>query len=352
MFKAVRSKSTTSQGHVPVTFHPYTNRFYAGDVHEADLSKGDDHIGHLLIADYNKDRDIHDGRYIFQAEFARKVERQLNQGLTTSPDIANITITELLGELHFKMWRDFYAVLGVTPEPVPKLQGYAPILGKYRASEKVPEGVEADESSSTYTRATFDLWKNVVDINNTVESMMRGQLNPQSVDIEQAADALTEVANSQCVTAIESFTAASKGSWAAKTSGISDRDPIVDINTELNVLLPLHARPNLIATNSLVAGAYLGNTNTKGINVGTPPQMLGGLYPVQGFPGLQWLIDPSFTATKATLYDKRGIALGQGAMIAEEYRQPKAFKSGYVVAQFMQPLKISNNYGRTMTGVA
>lgn len=322
-----------------------------GDIHEMDLEKGDDHIGHLLIADYDPKREIYDGRYIFQAEVERRADRQLNQGLTTTPDIANIKITELLGELHFKMWREFYAVLGVTREPVPKLHGHAPILGKYRASEKVPEGVEAGEVNSTYTRATFDLWKNVVDINNTIESIMQGKFNPQSVDIEQAAGALTEVANSQCITAIESFTTAAKGSWAAKTAGISDRDPIVDINTELNVLLPLHARPKLIATNSLVAGAYSGNTNTKGINAPTASQMLGGLYPVQAFPGLQWLIDPSFTSTKATLYDPRGIALGEGAMVAEEYRQPKAFKSGYVVAQFMQPLKISNNYGRTMTSV-
>ncbi len=349
-YRAHKAKST-SIGRGLVTFHPSTNRFYAGDISKMDLEDGDDHIGHLLLADYNPDRKIHDGRYVFQAEVERAASRDLNQGLTTTPDIANITITQLLGELHFKMWREFYAVLGTTREPVPKLIGYAPILGKYRANEKVPEGIEADESASTYTRATFDLWKNVVDITATLEATIKGTFNPMSVDIEQAAGALTEVANEQCVTAIESFTAVAKGSWAAKTAGISDRDPIVDINTELNVLLPLHARPKIIATNSLVAGAYLGNTNVKGINMGTAAQLLGGLYPVQGFPGLQFLIDPSFTSTKATVYDPRGIALGEGPMVAEEYRQPKAFKTGYAVAMFMQPLKISNNYGRTMTSV-
>lgn len=335
-----------------VTYHPYTKRFYSADVHDTDVSKGDDHLGHIMIGEFHPEREFGDGRYIYQAEVMRRAERKYYQGLITDADITNIKVTELIGELLFRQWRDFYGILGVTRYPVPKLHAAIPILGKYRASEKVPEGVEATEKKSTYTKATFDLWKNVVDINATIEAQYKGVFNPLQVDIDQAAGALTEVENEQVITVIESFTTSAEASWATQTSGVSDNNPVTDINALLETLMKLHARPKFIGLSSVVAGNYLTNTWVKGQMLAPSSQMMGGLYPVPLFPGLQFLVDPFFTGTKATLFDPRGVAFGEGPVVAEEYRQPKAFRSGFAIAKFIQPLKTSNNFGRTMTSVS
>lgn len=343
-----------------ITYHPYTRRFYSADVSELDFSKGDDHVAHTIIGDFHPEKEFGNGRYEFSAEVMRRAERELQghpenkkayQGLSLTSDIASITVSELIGEVLLRQWRDFYAILGVNRVPVPKLQGRVPIAGKFKASAKVPEGVEPTQKKSTYSNATFALWKNVVDLEATLESQIQGEFSPLSFDIDQAAYALTEVENDQIVEAIESFTTSSEASWAAQSGGVSTNNPTEDITPLLDTLQGLNARPKLIATNSLVAGAYLSNSWIKGQMLAPMSQMLGGLYPVPLYPGLQFLIDQKFTNTKATLYDPMGMLLGEGPTVAEEYRAPRASKTGYIIRKFIQPLKASNNFGRTMTSV-
>lgn len=335
-----------------VSYSPYTKRFYSADVSNEDLTRGDDHLGHAIIADFHPNRKKEDGLIEFQAEAVRRAERAIYQGASFTNDITNITVTELLGDIALKQHRDFYAILGVKKVAVPKLQAAVPIADKYRASAKVPEGVEAGQKKSTFTKATFALWKNVVSLEATKEAQVKGVYSPLQFDIDVAAGELSRVANTQIATVIESFTTASKGSWAAVTSGVSDRNPLTDITTEAIVLENLDARPNMVAVHPTVASAYLSNTWVKGQFLAPSNQMLGGLYPVPLYPSLQFLVDPAFTNTKATIYDTNGVLLGQGPLVAMEYENAKSLSNGYVVAEFLQPLKVSNNFGRTMTSVA
>lgn len=333
-----------------ISYSPYTKRFYSADVSKQDLSSGDDHIGHTIIADFHPNRKREDGMIEFQAEVLRKADRAY-QAASFTNDITNITVTELLGEIALKQHRDFYAILGVKKVPVPKLHASIPYAGKYRASEKVPEGVEANQLKSTYSKSTFALWKNVVSVSATKEAQLKGVFSPLQFDIDIAAGELSRSANSQIATMIESFTTASKGSWAAVTGGVSDRNPLTDITTEAIVIGDLDARPKFVAVHPLVASAYLSNTWIKGQMQAPATQMLGGLYPVPLYPSLQFVVDQAFTSTKATIYDPEGALLGQGPLVAMEDENAKALSNGYVVAEFLQPLKVSNDFGRTMTSV-
>jgi len=332
-----------------VTYWPFTRSFYQGDVHKADLEHGDFHLD--LIGKLNPDRKLGDGRFEFQAEVMRRAERQAFQGLSETGDLDAITTSELLGEVILKEHRDFYAILGATTVPVSKLEGKVPIAGKYRASEKVPEGVEIGQKKSTYTKVDYKLWKNGAVLEATMEAQMRGTFSPLNFDIDIAAGELGRSKNKQVAAAIETFTTAGKASWSAQSGGVSTNNPLTHITTEVDTLIGLDARPSVVAVRGTVAGAFATNTwintaNSQGID-----QYLGGKYPVPKYPGMFFIVDNAFTSTMATVYDPKGILLLQGPVVAKQFDNPKSLVDGYVIAEFMQALKTSNNLGRTMTSV-
>ena len=334
-----------------VTYSPYTRKFYVGTASSVDFSNDSNYEP---IARLNPERKLGDGRIEFIAhEMVRTAERHQRDGVIDSNEISNITATDLLQEVVGTQWRDFYAINAVQRIAVPKLQLDVPYRNaKMAAREKVPELNVANETNTEFSKVSFALWKNVVHIYASDEARIRGTIEPLAYDIAQASGALGKSANSQIATAIESGTTSSKGDWGAKTSGVSDRDPGEDIMDVYATIGDLYYQPRFLTMHPRVWSDYIANTNVKGTAVPIVERNTFGVFALPGFPGIQAVVDPVFTNTKATLLDPATILLGEGPTVAEQYRDPNRGADGYVIRQFLQPKLVTADGSRVMTSVS
>tara|TARA_B100000029_G_scaffold485114_1_gene538063 strand:+ start:100 stop:1134 length:1035 start_codon:yes stop_codon:yes gene_type:complete len=336
-----------------ITFSPYTKKFYEGawDRDGTDFTKD---YGMTAIAKLNVEKELGDGRIEpINYEMFRSAERAYKSGNIDATSLSNITVIDLLSEVIRREWRDFNAVQAVRKIAVPKLQLNVPIANKYAASKKVPELQEADQKSNTFTQAQLRLWKNVVSIYESDESRLKATIEPMAYEIDQAAGALAQAANEQIVTEIESLTAAAKGDWGALNSdgNFSARNPLNDIVAEVDTIVSNHFRPDVLCVHPRVISDYLSNTF---IHASTRPddQQVSGVFDLPKFPGIKSVVDVGFTSTVATLFDSRTMLLGEGPTVAEQFRDPHRGADGWVIRQWLQPKKTTNDAGRKLTGVS
>ena len=336
-----------------ITYSPYTKKFYSGawDKEGTDFSKDYDMTA---IAKLNVEKALGDGRIEpINYETFRQAERDFKSGNIDATSLANITVIDLLSEVRRREWRDFNAIQAVRKIPVPKLQLNVPITNKYAASKKVPELQEADQKSNTFTQAQLRLWKNVISIYESDESQLKGTIEPLQFEIDQAAGALAQAANEQIVTEIESLTTQAGGDWGAMvTNGdFSNRNPLNDLVDAVTTITSNHFRPDVICMHPRVVSDYLSNTY---IHASTRPDSreFSGKFPLDKMPNVNTVVDVGFTNTVATIFDSRTMLLGEGPTIAESFRDPYRGADGYVIRQFLQPKKTTNDAGRKITGVS
>jgi len=341
-----------SQKNNAVTYSPFSKKFYVGNL-ETDVDFGRDQV-YEPIAKFNPDKKLGDGRIEFTAhEIVRQAERDYRAGVIDAPSISTITIVDLLQEVVNREFRDFYAINAVTRIAVPKLQLKIPIATKYSASKKVPELVETALKQTDWATASFDLWKNVATVQASDEATLKGTIEPLSFNIDVAAGALAKAANEQIVTEVETLTASAKGDWGAMNTNadFSNRNPLDDITADYVTLVNNDFRPNLLTMHPRVASDYLSNTFINGYAEAKDRELMG-VFPLPKFPGITAVVDPGFTNTVACLYDKSTMLLGEGPTVAEQFRNVNAGANGYVIRQWLQPLKVTNNAGRKMTSVS
>lgn len=346
---------------IAVTYSPYKKKFYAGALETGvDFDKDQNYEP---IAKLNPERKLGDGRLEFIAhELVRRAERERRAGYSgnkpftaaiDAPSISTITVVDLAQEVIGKEWRDYYAIQACRRIPVPKLQLKLPIQTKYAASKKVPELVAPVEQASTWSTVSLDLYKHMVDIFASDEASLKGTIEPLMFDIDQAAGALSEAWNEDIVTEIETYTAAAKGDWGAmNTNGdFSNRNPLDDLVAELKTITDLHFRPNTLTMDSRVMSDYLSNTFVNGYNEAKDRDVLG-VFALPKMAGVTVVADVGFTDTVATFFDMRTMLFGEGPLVAETYRDPRRSANGYVVRQWGQAKKTTNNGGRKLTSVS
>lgn len=339
-----------------VTYYPGNHTFYEGNL---SIEKGADftHDGNYSkLAVLDAKRQIGDGRITFVdagVDMAKKAERHFKQGNLDETSLSNITVINLLQEVVRRQYRDYHAIKAMKKIAVPKLQLDVPITDKYTASKKVGEFVEADQKTNKFTQANLRLFKNVVSIYESDESQLKATIEPLSFEIDQASGALAKAANEQIVTEIRTATTASKGDWGAMTTNadFSARNPLDDIVAETNTIQDLHFRPDIICMHPRVASDYLSNTFINGYNNAVDRQDAGA-WPMPKFPGLTAVVDLGFTNTETIVLDSNTMLLGEGPMVAEQFRNPLQGADGWVIRQWLHPLKVSADGSRRMTSVS
>lgn len=346
---------------IAVTYSPRTKKFYAGALETGvDFDKDQNYEP---IARLNPERKMGDGRLEFIAhELVRRAERERAQGYSgnkpytaaiDAPSISAITVVDLAQEVIGREWRDFNAIQACRRIPVPKLQLNLPVQTKYSASKKVPELEEAELKESQWATVALSLFKHVVEILASDEASMKGTIEPLMFDIDQASGALSEAWNQDIVTEVETFTAAAKGDWGALNTNndFSARNPLDDIVAELKTIGNNNFRGNTVTMGLRVASDYLSNTFINGY--AEAKNRLGpGVYSLPKFEAVNLVIDLGFTDTVATLFDQRAMIFGEGPLVAEQFRDTKRGANGYVVRQWGQPKKVTNNAGRKLTSVS
>ena len=248
---------------------------------------------------------------------------------------ARVTIQEVLG-----LARPLYRLRDLcTTVSMPKLVARLRLATDYTGVEKVPELVEADIKSQSYSTLDFNLWKNVVHIAISKEAELKTDADVLGLHVKSAARELARMENGQIATEIEADGTAgpTSYSWSDKTNGVSDHDPLTDI---MNGCEPIHVagfEAKIIAFNwqqyaDLVSNTHITTLLERGTIVKT------GKLPA--IVGLQIITDESITDDKAYLVDPDAPALilGEGPEMAVQYGKdsPKFFQ-GYAIAKFIEP---------------
>jgi len=334
-----------------VTYSPYTGKIYQGSLKDEDFSRD---TALPALARYNADRKMGDGRYEvvdMGADLYKKAGTY--QAAVDETSLGNITVIPLLGEVIRRLWRNRVAVNGTKRTPVPKLQLDVPVYTKYDAQEEVEELQRTDSANQKFTQVPLRLKKNVAHIFESDEAQFKATIAPLEFGIDQAAGALEKVANTQAATAIEGFTAqAAGGAWNVLNTddNFHPNNPMDDLAAAYNTITGNEFIPDTVAMNPLVATAYGSNTNIKGYQE-IREQMTIGEFSLKDFPGVRALVDPSFSTTTATIYDStQGVLMGEGPIIADQYRDYERDATVWKIRQYIQFKKTTNDAGRKITG--
>lgn len=334
-----------------VTYSPRTRTFYAGDHKYQDF----DHVDHLEpIAKVDFTKKEGDGRYEYlNAELYRQAERHILNGVIDSPSVSTITTVDLLTEVINRQYRQFFARSGVTEINVPRLQLDIPLATKYNADKNVPELVESGLKAENFTKVTFSLAKHVVHIAASDEASLKANIEPFSYNIGQATDSIRKAWNEDIVTEVEKFATAAKADWGAVTAAndFSLNRPLDHIGDEYTNIIAQNYVPDTITMHPRVWNDYASNTWVNGYDPAADRNLVG-VFPLPKIPGITVVVDPGFTNTVATLYDKRGVMFGVGPTVAEQYRDPRAGYNAWVIRQWAQPLQIDTNAGKKLTVVS
>lgn len=248
---------------------------------------------------------------------------------------AQVVIRELLG-----LARVQYRMRGLCKVvSMPHLVADIRTATDYTGSEKVPELHEADIKSQSYSKASFDLWKNVVHLAISWEAKLKSDLDVMSLQIGSAAKELARMENSQIVTVIEAgATGATVGnSWTSKTNGVSDYDPVWDLLKCENQIYSNGYEPTHVAMNHAQYVGVATNTHITSLLERGSIVKTGVLPTIAGY---NLIVDNGITSEKVIMTDKSapGVMLGEGPEAAMKYGDDDPrFLEGYAVAKFIEP---------------
>jgi hypothetical protein len=236
---------------------------------------------------------------------------------------------------------------------MPKLVADMRFAVDYTGSAKVPELVEADIKAQSYSKQSFELWKNVVHLAISAEADLKTDVNILELEMASAAKELARLENSQIASEIETngTTVASTGAWNTKSSGVSTYDPVYDLLSAEQSIFDAGYDATIAAMHFRTYTDLITNTHITSL------LERGGVIKTAVLPaiaGLQLLVDENITNTVCYLIDPSApsVILGEGPTLAVRYGDdnPKFYK-GYAIAQFLQPKVAVTNGFRVMTAV-
>lgn len=287
-------------------------------------------------------RDPRSGR-IYKASRPGEFEAQVILPTDISTIEAKVILDEVLG-----LARPEYTLRQICRViAVPQLVMSIDVATKLAGQEKVPPMVEAEVSAQAYSRANFDLWKNVVHVVIADEARKKAAHDLLTLHIEDAARDLARMENKQIATIAETGTEVAGTDWGDVT-----KNPFNDLTGVITTIKSNGYPADFIAAHPLVWSDFISNPFVKGTLVGV--QMPGGnVFPVPGLPGVIGYSDAVLTSTKAIVGSKRGSAviLGDGPTEAAQYRNEPAGFDAYIIRQWLEPKLCLAGAIRVLTGV-
>ena len=273
-----------------------------------------------------------------------------NAGIVTTTDISNIEAVVVLDEVLGRARPQYNLRSVVKVIPMDQLVCSISVATKLTVQEKVGALVEADISKESYTDVDFKLWKNVghVAISDEANMMARHPIFNQSID--ECARDLARVENKQIKECMEAditeqdTTTAVYSDWGAVTSGVSDTNPFLAIQAQMDAILAEGYPVDFLGMHPTIWGKFIQNTYVRELvksgiaTIGAT----GGNFTLPGYPNVKVVTDYAFTSTPTgsigpVIGWSGGLVLGKGPTMAAKYRNEKAGYDAYIIRDWMQP---------------
>jgi hypothetical protein len=231
------------------------------------------------------------------------------------------------------------------------------IATKLTGQEKVPPLVEAELSAESYTRVSFDLWKNVTHVALSDEALKKAAHDILSLHVSDAARELSRMENKQIAEDLPLATdQTAGGAWDAMTTPpTSDNNPFEDILTALETLDGNGYPANWSVMAPKVWKAFITNSYVKELVKAGIARLgaLGGEFSLPGYPSVRVLVDHSVTPNTSCYLlssDAPALVLGEGPTEAARYRDEKAGYDAYIIRQWLEPKLVLSDAIREITG--
>jgi len=234
------------------------------------------------------------------------------------------------------------------------------VATKLTGQRKVPPLVEADVSAQSYTRVSFDLWKNVVHVVIADESVKKATHDIYGLHTNDAARDLGRMENLDIADVLKDATEITGEDWGAMTTPPnSDYNPF---NSDKGIPAAIKAisqggySPTHVAMHSDVWADFISNSYVqKYVDAGLlrVPEGQAGVLSLPMYPSLRIMIDDALlnTACYVVAQDAPAVVFGEGPTESAKYRNEAAGYSAFILRSWLQPKLVLSAAARELTGV-
>jgi hypothetical protein len=279
-------------------------------------------------------------------------------GAITSKDFLGITTSVVQGELLDLDRREYVLDQSTTTLRTDELQFEMDTYNRFQVAEDVGELELTPERAGQFSTQIFQLKKDQGHIawTQTFSQRTRRQ-NVLAIHARNVQEDFDRVINERIGTTLALFTdiAAGGATWSAinATHGMNDKDPTLDIMTQMTTIRNNGGVANSIASTNAVYQSYIKNSFVKGAMSPTSSVSVGqGVFPNPPLlSGFTWYVDELLPANRVFVYDKNGIVHIVGPRRTANYSKPELELSGIVINNFDNTVIRTAGFGREVTGV-
>lgn len=272
-------------------------------------------------------------------------------GAVMPDDISDIEAVTILDEV-YGLARPQYKLRGICrPIRMDKLTARIDVATALTGQRKVPPMVEANIAAEAYTKVDFDLWKNVTHVVISDEAGLKAAHDIMALHTADAARDLSRMENADVADVAEAnITEKVSGTvysdWGARTSGVSDTDPMLAIQASMAYIEGQGYPVDFLAMHPTLWNKFITNTWIRELVHAGILELAktGGNFTLPGWPTVEIFVDWSLTETPTAsigpIVGSRaapGLVLGDGPIMAEKYRNVPAGYDAYVIRQWLEP---------------
>lgn len=275
-------------------------------------------------------------------------------GVIDSSDFTAIKVINVLAEIMGRDTRVYVLEQAVDRIATPNLTATIDTWKGFGISQNVGEAVRALPKKGSFTRASYELNKNIGLVMSTDESQLKSDKDILQEHVRQVGQAMRQAKATSIATALETFSDNSGSNWSAYTGEHNTADPTIQLGALRDTIEANGGNADTIASHAVPARYFLSNTAIKGSGTPSTDSISGNriLNGVQGLPGVTWYIDNLKTSTLVTIYDRTAVKLFQGPVRTAQFRDEHAGIDAYITRDWFTVQVVDSTRGADLTGVA
>lgn len=295
---------------------------------------------------------------ILKASKTDKSMRYKKAGLGQAADFSAIDKVVVLQEVLNTQFRIFVLPDAVRKVATPDIVLKVDVATVFNAFSDINEGVSVDTNRQSYARTSYTLPKDVAYFGLTDEAQYRAAHPLFALHTENAARALRAAWNAKIATVMEGGTTVSGHTWDDFTSGLSNNNPLADIEPVQTTITSNGGKafwagchPKVFAglvSNTFIKGAY----NANQVPIDSQAAALNIMEIEDKVSNLTLFRDIALTNTKMTVYDfDQYIVAADGPTVAFQFREYTRDADMYKIEHYNQTQRTVAGKGRVLTGV-
>lgn len=274
-------------------------------------------------------------------------------GVITTQDSPAINVINVAAEIQGMQVDEFVLTQAISSRTTPNLTLSFDQWNGFTVYQDIAEGDATYQQKGNFTRKSYGLRKDVGHIAITDEATMVPDRDVWTYHVQHVGREMIKLQNLKV--AIEILTATTTtgtGDWDARTNGLSDANPILDVRKAAREIKANGMRADTLISGSDPFTSFGGNTNIKGTTEPMPAMNFGTRVEVSQFlPGMTWYIDDLASQTGVIILNKTAVSRLQGPQRTAMYRSEERGINAYVTRDWNRVVTVDPTLIRKIINV-